>query len=830
VVSALSNLVSLLSSASSQQQLGQPIIRLLLSPQWSQRLNTYISGSHSELVLVTLKLWNSLSNFGAGSERKAVLDAFAWESKVSIRPHNSSSKEAQECFKALPKLLFMRRKGRAVDTSNPLTKPGTSRRLLISTSINLERVADIRTLYMFFVLSFVNASTPSSVKTGFVERHGDPLRSVFKGLAQDPYAVVRQVLERCWTGLWSDVKVKRTLKIQVFNEATIAHVGFFGGSYELYHLLCSLQIVKLYGRNEAEDDEVDHIPADVAHHFLVAICTRPGSGVCFRDRGWYPRLSEEDEAAQAEDDDVETTKQDSGRIYNKILANVLRGLKPNEDARQQELVLKILCACPELVSRFWSGAGLTMEPRLSSRWLTNISLFGAIVSLPVPSDGFLVPGSTSQYQISPPPLSTLLENVLPSVGIKMHLTKGIQSTAAMVQHASTLALVKCLQKLDETLRAFKVVEAAIEETEGTGRWSTRRRELELEARRRVPDFQVILAFVQHSQKINANRTKLDMLSEAGQRLLWLYHVLLPGLVAENKFDAGKLLQQFAGDSHDISAELAEATDVHRGLETMRRLHALRLLGEADQVIISGKASSSIRTNMFVLLKQYIVANDNAIRSGLSSLIRRQLSDTLLFQHQPEEVDIWLSALDFAIQLPLPEIHDEVDDLLAFLDDCIQRCFKTPYRYLDEWDQLLVDTPNASAVGKVQFSPLLLTFLEQLHAKVAGSHLSLSSLVRIACFFRELVFSLATASFDITPLDECVRRAEKTMNGLDSSSAVIAPAQAEIAALVVSMNSLRTGPEKHPVKPEFWDPSTKTLTFGNLTIRYACSFIFGARLW
>lgn len=41
-----------------------------------------------------------------------------------------------------------------------------------------------------------------------------------------------------------------------------------------------------------------------------------------------------------------------GRIYNKVLANVLKMLKVNEDARQQELALRILTACPELVAGY----------------------------------------------------------------------------------------------------------------------------------------------------------------------------------------------------------------------------------------------------------------------------------------------------------------------------------------------------------------------------------------------------------------------------------------------------------------------------------------------
>lgn len=84
---------------------------------------------------------------------------------------------------------------------------------------------DIRTLYMLFVLSFLGTTTPGAIKSNFIERHGDAIKSIFKGLSQDPYPVVRHVLELCWTGLWSDVKVKRTLKIQLFNEAIVTHVS-----------------------------------------------------------------------------------------------------------------------------------------------------------------------------------------------------------------------------------------------------------------------------------------------------------------------------------------------------------------------------------------------------------------------------------------------------------------------------------------------------------------------------------------------------------------------------------------------------------------------------
>lgn len=56
---------------------------------------------------------------------------------------------------------------------------------------------------------------------------------------------------------------------------------------------------------------------------------------------WYPR----EESSELEGDGKR-----QGKIYNKILANFLKTLKVNEDLRQQELAIKIMTACPELVA------------------------------------------------------------------------------------------------------------------------------------------------------------------------------------------------------------------------------------------------------------------------------------------------------------------------------------------------------------------------------------------------------------------------------------------------------------------------------------------------
>lgn len=128
--------------------------------------------------------------------------------------------------------------------------------------------------------------------------------------------------------MWGDPKIKRTLKVGLFNETTLNH------------------LLKLYDRDAPEDNFTEHVPADLVHHFLLAITTRPGVGICFKSWGWYPR----DNSPEEKTLDSEIKPGHGTKIYNKILANIIKSLKVNEDARQQELAFKILEACPEIVA------------------------------------------------------------------------------------------------------------------------------------------------------------------------------------------------------------------------------------------------------------------------------------------------------------------------------------------------------------------------------------------------------------------------------------------------------------------------------------------------
>lgn len=127
--------------------------------------------------------------------------------------------------------------------------------------------------------------------------------------------------------------------------------------------------------------------------------------------------------------------------------------------------------------------------------------------------------------------------------------------------------------------------------------------LEAEARKRAPELQVIIAFSQQkSDNVQEKSTPSDgtvvttlkplitsMISESALRILWLYHKCLPTLVAEARFDSGKLLWSFLRDwSAGVQGVQGPSVD---GWDVLRRLHILRLLKESDQFSWSGKAGN-----------------------------------------------------------------------------------------------------------------------------------------------------------------------------------------------------------------------------------------------
>jgi nucleolar pre-ribosomal-associated protein 1 len=74
--------MTILSTQYTHHKLGQPILKMLLSPDYFFYLNSYLLSSHNELIIASLKLFSAMSAFGGGYEKKAILEGFSWDNKV----------------------------------------------------------------------------------------------------------------------------------------------------------------------------------------------------------------------------------------------------------------------------------------------------------------------------------------------------------------------------------------------------------------------------------------------------------------------------------------------------------------------------------------------------------------------------------------------------------------------------------------------------------------------------------------------------------------------------------------------------------------------------
>lgn len=141
----------------------------------------------------------------------------------------------------------------------------------------------------------------------------------------------------------------------------------------------------------------------------------------------------------------------------------------------------------------------------------------------------------------------------------------------------------------------------------------------------------------------------------------------------------------------------------------------------------------------------------AVRDAASSLTLGLLSRSVLFEHDPSEIEIWLNALPRtrrASGASAPDeapLTDEGEGVLAFLDDCIQRCLKTPYRYLEEGLAAFVGGPSTSDTEALRPnavpSPLFMTVLEQFSAKTPAKTITPSDTLAVATYMRKLAVGM-----------------------------------------------------------------------------------------
>lgn len=132
------------------------------------------------------------------------------------------------------------------------------------------------------------------------------------------------------------------------------------------------------------------------------------------------------------------------------------------------------------------------------------------------------------------------------------------------------------------------------------------------------------------------------------------------------------------------------------------------------------------------------------REHTTSLLSRLLLQSILFEHDSAELQVWLSGLP---HLPEPTVTQRADlviqriHLLSFLDDCFRRAIKTPYRYIDDM-MLLVPSYFSPAKAYEMPSPVIMTIIEQFRAKMLGELISTDACGVVLEYLRRLMMGMA----------------------------------------------------------------------------------------
>ncbi|KAJ3827887.1 hypothetical protein F5880DRAFT_1102471 [Lentinula raphanica] len=775
--------------------------RSLLATERLAKLNTYLAGQNNHrnqtvnLIPDTLSLLAQL----ASSDPKTVLENVRWD--LEAFPHILRAHQNRKQWKG---------KGKEKLKSHQHAE-SRSRAALLS-----------------LVVAMLSQDVPARVKSAFLAP-GTPtlslLQNILAGIGdvydEEHYAYsyvqIKNLFETLWAGVWCDKRITRSVKISIFAFGQGSKSGFLndgikepkrGGHVTGEKLWKGL--LALYsrtdhesslseGRNSSGDDE-GGVPADLVHHFLLALCTRSGQGLCFRDQGWYPpsysdKPEDRDDEADSHipsvsHEDEDTPKNHRYTSHNPLLLRVLRLLTPTNDIRQQELAAQILEACPGLTSScsdVISGGPGALDPKINARWMIGMAWYGRVVELPVPEDTLYMsttgdPAAPRIPRLIPPPVRNVVESIMPSFtgsGTKTVLTKALgpgggtenrttgesgdhspTSGLGLVQHTTAMTLCRCLRKLSKVQAAFfRAARAAGElEDEGitytkverttavTRPWTRRLAEVNKEIRGRLPDIQVVLAFLKRIEASPSavNATSVALLSESAHRLIWLYYVCFVSTstlgAAEEalwRFDVGTLMASvsiFSNEQQDEQHQDDSSVDDISGLTVLKDVHILRTLCLSTEFgsRVFGKVGNLKQTSFHLLARAFArgsVSNSNrraghrVLHSETSELLEQVLSRSLMFRRHEgkedqyrggamEEIRVWLSTLADV------RGYNEADNTVALLDDCVQRYLRTPERYLDAFDEIR-DTVLSDTAGWSNSlpSPLVMTLIEQLGHRI-----------------------------------------------------------------------------------------------------------------
>lgn len=674
------------------------------------------TNSDEAILSASVKLLKNVVRFDGGRFARAIVENFPWNAKAIDKISSSRKKASKSKSTGLQRSLAT------------FTRPDL-RLSLLSLILAILHPAPLPA-ERSSAIAHVNSGASTSTKILLLSKEYGmaTVSSMVNSLRTDHLDVAFEVLRVLERSIFHDTKFPRGTLITLVKST---------------NLLDSM--LHLAGQSSQHEAAIMSILSD--------LCTKPGRGLCFEDRGWYGRSPQtEDISPEWRADDLldiaesgETTGPPSS-IYNPILSYFIQSsaFSPLYNSFHRQLLLSIMVATPELQPAYMSSprsafSGGRLEPPVGgptagsgarlSGLLAN-RLLGQMLDLSLPALDLELP----------PPLPRLVSAVIPQVIARANLMKGLRHEDRLVRWSTLDVLIRLFGRID------RVLLFSTRSTHPDQAWHKAATYLLKEMGKKVPDLATVMSCVERvpamsgsgqngkgteqtvadGQQTSPDWLLIEATLKASLRYLRVFR-RFKGATAwhqQNLYvDIRKLL---SADYLTLSPDTYEASF----LQPLIQLHTIRIARVLKPRLFGVGSNSAFAQIVDFSMSPQVTAETR--REAQKLLIEafaddfgedrsRESTASLIFEGDKGEFEAWLSALPSGASEQAKRARSRVVHLI---EECLSRCLKNTYRYLElarcmsqEFQSSDADH-SAAATNGLPVSPLFATLLEQLCIKIS----------------------------------------------------------------------------------------------------------------
>ena len=544
--------------------------------------------------------------------------------------------------------------------------------------------------YLLSLLRFSSASAKRDVL-----RSSSVARALFGHLRLDSTALLADTFNTINEYILKDEKVDRHAKSALLNNDNLS------------------SIATLYRFDFSKTSDGPQDPIEVAHGFLTQVCTTGKFGLLQPSSGLYPPGTDRNDPDEEQDTQIDlglvsvTWYRNFDKhipVRNVHLSRFLRTLKPYSSRLECELAVSIFEAAPELIADFFRSTRFSLDPKLTATWIGFVAFLFSAIQIPLPRYFGLRDG----YGHVPPPVSIVVDNILPTPMNQKDLTRCLNQSSDLITFSTVRLLTVAFRKLQSVLESFNEASQT-----HCSLWEESRQRLLDVFHERCPSLRDVIAIF-HRNAGNDNSLR----REAILRLLRLYHEVTPDATGDTRFDVSLPLDRALSGTLSLSGPSQDGpTAPPKNSDATGPPVESSGTGEASQDSASSKFGSFELDHLFSIAactpdtrwfhkpQDLPYAPFTCLLSIGASGNTSEETFKLLKTISDDNEILSASELNALIVSLSPDSKDAPHvEVLSWLDDVVQRYVRKPIKYQDDGDAF-----SASAGS---YPALWMTLLEQ----------------------------------------------------------------------------------------------------------------------